>query len=47
MVKPTNNEFPVQHSLVVETDDETVTVGGQGAFVEDIEADLVRIEAAE
>jgi len=46
MVEPTNNEFPVQHSLVVETDDgETVTVGGQGAFVEDVEADLVRIEA--
>jgi len=47
MVEPTNNEFPVQHSLVVETDDGTVTVGGQGAFVEDIEADLVRMEAAE
>jgi hypothetical protein len=46
MVEPTTNEFPVEHSLVVETDDgETVTVGGQGAFVEDVEADLVRIEA--
>ncbi|EMA61904.1 TrmB family transcriptional regulator [Halorubrum lipolyticum] len=45
MVEPTTNEFPVEHSLVVETDDgETVTVGGQGAFVEDVEADLVRIE---
>ena len=44
MVEPTNNEFPVEHSLVVETDTETVSVGGQGAFVEDIEADLVRIE---
>ncbi|WP_128904254.1 TrmB family transcriptional regulator [Halorubrum amylolyticum] len=48
MVEPTTNEFPVEHSLVVETDDgETVTVGGQGAFVEDVEADLVRIEADE
>jgi sugar-specific transcriptional regulator TrmB len=47
MVEPTNNEFPVQHSLVVETDDGTVTVGGKGAFVEDIEADLVRIEAGD
>ncbi|EMA69841.1 transcriptional regulator, TrmB [Halorubrum aidingense JCM 13560] len=47
MVEPTNNEFPVQHSLVVETDDGPVTVGGQGAFVEDVEADLVRIEADE
>ncbi|VTT87408.1 Transcriptional regulator, TrmB family [Halorubrum sp. DM2] len=44
MVEPTNNEFPVEHSLVVETDDGEVTVGGQGAFVEDVEADLVRIE---
>ncbi|WP_418284277.1 TrmB family transcriptional regulator [Halorubrum sp. DTA46] len=44
MVKPTNNEFPVEHSLVVEVDGESVTVGGRGAFVEDIEADLVRIE---
>ena len=44
MVEPTNNEFPVENSLVVETDDGEVTVGGQGAFVEDVEADLVRIE---
>ncbi|MGQ3328931.1 TrmB family transcriptional regulator [Halorubrum sp. FL23] len=48
MVEPTTNEFPVENSLVVETDEgETVTVGGQGAFVEDVEADLVRIEADE
>jgi hypothetical protein len=47
MVEPTNNEFPVEHSLVVETDDGEVTVGGQGAFVEDVEADLVRIEPDE
>ncbi|MFC7186047.1 TrmB family transcriptional regulator [Halorubrum yunnanense] len=47
MVEPTNNEFPVQHSLVVETEEGTVTVGGKGAFVEDVEADLVRIEAGE
>ena len=47
MVEPTNNEFPVEHSLVVATDDGEVTVGGQGAFVEDVEADLVRIEPDE
>ncbi|OYR67300.1 transcriptional regulator, partial [Halorubrum sp. E3] len=48
MVEPTNNEFPVENSLVVKTDDDgEVTVGGQGAFVEDVEADLVRIEADE
>ncbi|MWV63374.1 TrmB family transcriptional regulator [Halorubrum sp. JWXQ-INN 858] len=44
MVEPANNEFPVQHSLVVETDAGPVTVGGRGAFVEDVEADLVRLE---
>jgi len=45
MVEPTTNEFPVQHSLVVETDDDKTVNGGRaGAFVEDIEADLVRIE---
>ena len=47
MVEPTNNEFPVEHSLVVATDDGEVTVGGRGAFVEDVEADLVRIEPDE
>ena len=45
MIEPTNNEFPVQHSLTLETDERTVTVGGQGAFIEDIEADLVRLHA--
>ena len=45
MVEPASNEFPVQHSLVVETEDGRVSVGGPGAFVEDVEADLVRLEA--
>ncbi|MFC7165392.1 TrmB family transcriptional regulator sugar-binding domain-containing protein [Halospeciosus flavus] len=39
LVKPTNNSFPVEHSLVVETEDGEYTVGGEGAFIEDIEAD--------
>ncbi|MBP1924001.1 sugar-specific transcriptional regulator TrmB [Halorubrum alkaliphilum] len=43
-VEPTNNEFPVQHSFEVETDEGTVSVGGQGAFIEDVEADLVRFD---
>ncbi len=46
LVEPTNNEFPVQHSIVIGTDDGPVAVGGRGAFVEDVEADLVRLEAA-
>ncbi len=44
-VEPTNNEFPVQHSLDIETDEGTVSVGGPGAFIEDVEADLVRLDA--
>ena len=43
-VKPTNNEFPVQHSFDIETDEGTVSVGGRGAFIEDVEADLVRFD---
>lgn len=46
MVTPTNNEFPVEHSLTIETDEGRVTAGGRGAFIEDIEADLIRLHAA-
>lgn len=43
LIEPTNNEFPVQHSLTVETDDGTVVVGGSGAFLEDIEAQEITL----
>ncbi|QZP39648.1 TrmB family transcriptional regulator [Halobaculum magnesiiphilum] len=43
LVEPANNEFPVQHTLTLALDDEQVTVGGKGAFVEDIEADEVEL----
>lgn len=46
MMTPANNEFPVQHSLVVETEDGEVTVGGPGAFVEDVEAERVTLSRA-
>lgn len=46
MVAPANNEFPVQHSLVVDTEDGEVTVGGPGAFVEDVEAERVTLSRA-
>ncbi|GGL39308.1 hypothetical protein GCM10009037_23810 [Halarchaeum grantii] len=40
LLEPATNSFPVETSLVVETDDGDVhTVGGQGSFVEDVEAD--------
>ncbi|WP_281194850.1 TrmB family transcriptional regulator sugar-binding domain-containing protein [Halorubrum sp. F4] len=45
MVEPTNNEFPVENSLTVETEDGVVSVGGRDAFVEDVEAELTRLEA--
>lgn len=43
LVEPTNNSFPVEHSLTVETAGERYTVGGYGAFLETIEADRVRL----
>lgn len=45
MVKPANNQFPVQHSIRLETDEGTLTVGGPGAFVEDVEAEEVLLES--
>jgi sugar-specific transcriptional regulator TrmB len=44
MIEPTNNSFPVEHSLTVEADGGTYTVGGYGAFLETIEADRVTLE---
>ena len=43
LVEPTNNSFPVEHSLTVESGGETYTLGGYGAFLETIEADRVRL----
>ena len=43
LVVPANNDFPVEHSLVLETDDGTYTIGGKGAFVENVEADAVTL----
>ena len=43
LVEPTNNSFPVEHSLTVEAEGQTYTVGGYGAFLETIEADRVTL----
>lgn len=43
LLKPLNNRFPVENSLVIDTGEQEVTVGGQGAFVEDIEADEITL----
>jgi len=43
LIEPTNNSFPVEHSLTVEAEGRTYTVGGYGAFLETIEADRIRL----
>jgi len=43
LVEPQTNEYPIEHTLVVETDAGTVTVGGQGSFLEDYETDEVHL----
>lgn len=47
LVKPTTNTFPVEASLVVETDRGRVTVGGEGALLEDLEAEAVTLSLLE
>ncbi|WP_132057837.1 TrmB family transcriptional regulator sugar-binding domain-containing protein [Halorussus amylolyticus] len=47
LVEPATNDFPVQNSLVAETDDGRVTVGGPGSFLEDFEATEVTLTARE
>lgn len=47
LVSPTNNMFPVENSLTIETDDDNaLAIGGQGAFVEDIEAESITLRLA-
>ena len=43
IVEPTNSRFPIEASLTLETDGTQVTVGGEGAFIEDIEAERVTL----
>ncbi|UVE51693.1 TrmB family transcriptional regulator [Haloferax larsenii] len=46
LLEPANNSFPVENTLVIETDDGTYSIGGLGAFVEDFEAEYVELEHA-
>jgi len=46
LLVPANNEFPIEHSLTFDVEGDTVTVGGQDAFLEDVEADTVTLEHA-
>ncbi len=45
LVEPTNNQFPVEHSLTIDCDGSHHTVGGEGAFIEEIEATQVTLFA--
>ncbi|MFC6976052.1 TrmB family transcriptional regulator [Halomicroarcula sp. GCM10025709] len=46
-VEPTGAQFGMQNSLTLDTGDETVTVGGIGAFLEDYEATEVTLRPLE
>jgi len=43
LVEPQTNAYPIEHTLVVDTGEETVTVGGAGSFIEDYEATEVTL----
>ncbi|SFR36012.1 TrmB family transcriptional regulator [Halogeometricum limi] len=47
LLEPATNSFPVENTLVVETEDGTFSVGGQGAFIEDFEAESVELSLVE
>lgn len=47
LLEPTTNSFPVENSLVVETDEGEVSLGGEGAFVEDYRAVATTLEPVE
>jgi sugar-specific transcriptional regulator TrmB len=43
MAEPQTNAYPIEHTLVVELGEETVTIGGPGSFLEDYEAGEARL----
>ncbi|WP_254273227.1 TrmB family transcriptional regulator [Haloarcula marina] len=43
LVEPKTNSYPIEHTLVVDTGEETVTVGGPGSFLEDYETTEVTL----
>ncbi|QSG13523.1 Sugar-specific transcriptional regulator TrmB (plasmid) [Halapricum desulfuricans] len=42
-LEPATNEYTLEMSLVIETDEGEVSVGGPSAFIEDYEADIVAL----
>ena len=47
IVEPVTNEFPIEHSLVLETDGGQTTIGGNEAFLEEYAARTITLEATE
>ncbi|CCQ32296.1 transcriptional regulator TrmB protein [Halorhabdus tiamatea SARL4B] len=47
IAEPVTNEFPIEHSLVLETDEGRTTIGGHGAFLEEYAARTITLEDAE
>jgi len=45
IVDPISNQFPIEHTLILETEDGEVTVGGTGAFLEEYRARTITLEA--
>ncbi|QSG05484.1 TrmB family transcriptional regulator [Halapricum desulfuricans] len=44
MVEPQTNTIPIEHTIVIETDEGNVSVGGPDSFLEDYEARKVTLE---
>ena len=42
-VEPTSNDFTLETSFLVDTDEGVVSVGGRGSFIEDYQAETVRL----
>ena len=45
LIRPATNTLPVENGFVVDTGEETLSIGGPGAFIEDFEAHSVTIRA--
>ncbi|MFC7077713.1 TrmB family transcriptional regulator [Haloarcula halophila] len=44
LIKPMNSSFAIEHTFVIKDNNETFTVGGKGAFMEDYEAEYVMLD---
>jgi len=46
VAEPETNSYPIEHTLVVDIGDRTVSLGGSGSFIEDYETDAVTLSLA-